>query len=116
MDTRTSRENLEHPYPLLNIHPDAAAERGIEHGDWVFVESPRGKAKQKANLTTGIDPRVVAAEFAWWYPELKAPDYGFRDCNINLLTDDLNVGPESGSTNLKGLMCQVSRADGPPPA
>jgi anaerobic selenocysteine-containing dehydrogenase len=98
-----------HPDPLLTIHPDTAATRGIEDGDWVYIESPRGKVKQKARVTDGIDPRVVAAEFAWWYPEREAPDYGFRECNINFLTDDLNVGPESGSTNLKGLMCQVSR-------
>ena len=105
-----------HPYPLLNIHPDAAAARGIEDGDWIYIESPRGKVKHKANVTEDVDSRVVAAEFAWWYPEMKAPDYGFRDCSINFLTDDKNVGPESGSTNLKGLMCQVSKADGPPPA
>ena len=47
---------------------------------------------------------------------MKAPDYGFKDCNINFLTDDKNVGPESGSTNLKGLMCQVSKADEAPAA
>ncbi len=105
-----------HPYPLLNIHPDAAADRGIEHDDWVYIESPRGKVKHKANVTEAVDPRVVAAEFAWWYPEMKAPDYGFRDCNINFLTDDKNVGPESGSTNLKSLMCQVSKADEAPAA
>ena len=98
-----------HPDPLLTIHPDTAAARNIEHGDWVYIESPRGKVKHKAKVSDGIDPRVVAAEFAWWYPERAAPDYGFRECNINFLTDDLNVGPESGSTNLKGLMCEVSK-------
>jgi anaerobic selenocysteine-containing dehydrogenase len=98
-----------HPDPLLQIHPDTAATRGIEEGDWVYIESPRGKVKHKAQIFDGIDPRVVAAEFGWWYPERSAPDYGFRECNINLLTDDLNVGPESGATNLKGLMCEVTR-------
>ena len=67
-------------------------------------------------MTDTVDPRVVAAEFAWWFPEMKAPDYGFRECSINFLTDDKNVGPESGSTNLKGLMCQVSKADEAPAA
>ena len=98
-----------HPDPLLSIHPETATARNIEHGDWVYIESPRGKVKHKAKVTDAVDPRVVAAEFAWWYPERPAPDYGFRECNINFLTDDLNVGPESGSTNLKGLMCQVSK-------
>lgn len=100
-----------HPHPLLRIHPDAAKERGIEDGDWVYIEGERGRVKHKAKLFDGIDPRVVAAEFGWWYPERPAPDYGYRECNINLLIDDLNVGPESGATNLKGLMCQVSKAE-----
>ncbi|UCG71583.1 MAG: molybdopterin-dependent oxidoreductase [Chromatiales bacterium] len=98
-----------HPAPLLTLHPDAAAARGIADGDWVYIENPRGKVKHKARVFDGIDPRVVAAEFGWWYPELDAPGYGYRDCNINLLTDDLHVGPESGATNLKGLMCEVTR-------
>ncbi|MDJ0926517.1 MAG: molybdopterin-dependent oxidoreductase [Gammaproteobacteria bacterium] len=98
-----------HPDPLLHIHPETAAARGIAHGDWVYIENARGKVKHKAQVDDGIDPRVVAAEFGWWYPERPAPDYGFRDCNINFLIDDLNVGPESGATNLKGLMCEVSR-------
>jgi anaerobic selenocysteine-containing dehydrogenase len=106
-----------HPHPLLSIHTDTASERGIEDGDWVWIESPRGRVKHKARVTDGIDPRVVAAEFAWWYPEREGPEYGMWECNINVLTDDLNVGPESGSTNLKGLMCQVGRhEDQTPPA
>jgi hypothetical protein len=40
---------------------------------------------------------------------MPAPDYGYKECNINILIDDLNVGPESGATNLKGLMCEVSK-------
>jgi anaerobic selenocysteine-containing dehydrogenase len=98
-----------HPDPLLRIHPDTAKVRGIDEGDWVYIEGARGKVKHKAKLFDGIDPRVVAAEFGWWYPEMPAPDYGYKECNINILIDDLNVGPESGATNLKGLMCEVSK-------
>ncbi len=39
---------------VLWIHPDAAAERGIASGDWVFVESAAGKVKIKANVTQAI--------------------------------------------------------------
>ena len=99
-----------HPDPLVQIHPEAATARGIAEADWVYVESPRGRARLKAKLFDGIDPRVVCAEFGWWYPERSAPDYGFMDSNINMLTDDTNVGPESGATNLRGLMCEVRKA------
>lgn len=56
-----------HPDPLVEIHPDTAKERGIEEGDWVTIESPRGKVRFRARLFEGIDPRVVSAEFGWWF-------------------------------------------------
>lgn len=45
------------PEPLVTIHPDTARGLGISEGDWVYVESKRGRIKQKATLDPGIDPR-----------------------------------------------------------
>ncbi len=47
---------LQH-YPRVQIHPDTAGEHGIREGDWVWIESPRGRIRQKANLFGGMDPR-----------------------------------------------------------
>jgi thiosulfate reductase/polysulfide reductase chain A len=44
------------PENTLWIHPKAAAERDIKHGDWVYVESTAGKIKIKANVTEAIRP------------------------------------------------------------
>ncbi|MBW1916218.1 MAG: molybdopterin-dependent oxidoreductase, partial [Deltaproteobacteria bacterium] len=49
------------PDPLMEIHPDTASSLDIRDGDWVWIESPRGRVKQKAKVTPGIDPRVVHA-------------------------------------------------------
>ncbi len=99
-----------HPDPLVEIHPEDASARGIEHGDWISIESPRGKAKFKADVTDGIIPGIVAAEFAWWFPERGGPDYAWTESNINMLTDDKGkLDPGMGATALKGLMCEVSR-------
>ena len=40
-----------HPEPLCDIHPETAAKLGIEDGDWVLIETRRGRIKQKANVT-----------------------------------------------------------------
>ena len=58
-----------HPEPLLDIHPDTAGKLGIADGDWVWIETRRGKIKQRARFNPGILPNVVNAEPAWWYPE-----------------------------------------------
>ncbi len=102
-----------HPDPVVEIHPEAAREHGIRDGDWVFIESPRGRIKQRARFTWGIDPRVVAAEHGWWFPEIKTPDHGWQESNINLLTDNDPAGYDVaiGSTNLRVLMCKVYPAE-----
>lgn len=99
-----------HPDPLVEMHPDTAAARGISDGDWVKIRSPRGEIRMRAKVKNGIDPRVVAAEFGWWFPEYGPPDYGWNESNINVLTDDAPpLDPGMGATNLKGLMCQIMK-------
>jgi anaerobic selenocysteine-containing dehydrogenase len=98
------------PEPIVEIHPETAAKHGIAEGDWVYIESSRGKAKERAKLNTGIDPRVIVAEHGWWYPEIKNPGHGWDISNINMLTDNSHesMDPVMGSTNLRALMCTIS--------
>jgi anaerobic selenocysteine-containing dehydrogenase len=99
------------PDPIVEIHPDTAKKQGISEGDWVWIESPRGRVKEKARLNNGIDPRVVVAEHGWWYPELKDEGHGWDISNINILTDDSyeSMDPVMGATNLRVLLCNISR-------
>ena len=98
------------PDPIVEIHPDTAQKHGIEEGDWVYIESPRGRAKERAKLNAGIDPRVVVAEHGWWYPEIKAPGHGWDISNINILTDNAHetMDPAIGATNLRVCLCNIS--------
>jgi len=48
-----------HPDPLAEIHPDTAKRLDITDGDWMWIETKRGKMRQKANIWDGIDPRVI---------------------------------------------------------
>jgi len=97
------------PDPIVEIHPDTAAKHGIEDGDWVWIENQRGRIQQKALLTKGIDPRVVAAHHAWWFPEIKTPDHGWDISNINILTDNSleAADPTIGANNLRALLCNI---------
>ena len=98
------------PDPLVEIHPETAKKHGIEEGQWVYIESPRGRVKQRAKLTYGIDPRVIVAEHGWWYPEIKDPGHGWDISNINLLTDNSHesMDPVMGATSLRVLLCNIS--------
>jgi len=102
-----------HPEPVVYIHPETAARLSIDHGDWVYIETKRGRIKQKAVLSAKVDPRVVCADFGWWFPEKGFSElYGWAESNLNILTDDQPPdGPETGSANLRGLLCKVYKAD-----
>jgi anaerobic selenocysteine-containing dehydrogenase len=95
------------PYPSVEIHPETAGKLGINEGDWVFIESPRGRCRMMAKLTLGIDPRMVHAEHGWWFPEKLGPEYGAWELNINLLTDNIPCDPFTGSNPLRALLCRI---------
>jgi len=99
-----------YPEPLMTIHPDTAAKYGIKEGDWVWIETKRGRVKQKASITLGIDPRVVHA-VRWWYPEKPGPDHGIWESNINVVTLDSPYDPGIGSPTMRGLLCKIYKAE-----
>jgi len=101
------------PYPRVQIHPDTAKKYGIAEGDWVWIESPRGRIKQKANLFAGMDPRIIVVQNSWFYPEKPGPEHGFMVSNANVLTSDEGpFDPACGSVNLRALLCKIYKVEG----
>jgi anaerobic selenocysteine-containing dehydrogenase len=104
-----------HRDPVAEIHPDTAARFGISRGDWMWIETRRGRVRQRAKLTAGIDPRVISAQHGWWFPDEPGPEYGVWTSNVNVLTDNTPpYDPAMGTYQLRGLLCRVARADAPP--
>jgi len=101
-----------YPDPRIQINPEKASELGIADGDWVWIETPRGRVKQKCQYFAGIDPRVVHAQHGWWFPEQPGEEPWLRgawESNVNVLTDD---DPEhcnqiSGGWPLRTGLCKV---------
>ncbi len=101
-----------HPDPLVQINPKTASELGISNGDWVWIETPRGRVRQKCRYFDGIDPKVVHGQHGWWFPELPGEEpwlHGAWESNINVVTSD---DPEhcnkiGGIWPLRTLMCKV---------
>jgi anaerobic selenocysteine-containing dehydrogenase len=52
--------------PILEIHPEDAAERGIDHGAMVLVENERGSCLLKAVLSTDIIRGVTICPKGHW--------------------------------------------------
>ena len=98
-------------YPVAQINPETAEKLGIEDGDWVWIESPRGRILQVARLFPGIDPRVVMVTANCTYPEEPAPFHGLFISNPNVLTSNDHCDPMFGSPDLTCLLCKVYKAN-----
>ena len=102
-----------HPEPVVHIHPQTANSLGIKDGDLVYIETKRGRIKQKATLSTDVDLRVVGIDYGWWFPENNLSNsYDWAEANVNILTNDQPpFNREMGSPVLRGILCKVYRAD-----
>ena len=99
------------PSPVVTIHPDDAATRGIADGDTVDLVSPRGRVRFQASVTADIVRGAVEASMGGG--GALGPD-AWRNANVNTLTDPTNVDPISGFPVFKALLCDVERVGGPP--
>lgn len=101
-----------HPDPLAEIHPETAAKYGVKNGEWVIIETPRGRIKQKAKLTTAIHPKMVSVEHGWWFPEEIPEDpilFRAFESNPNVLTCDEEeyCDPPTGAATFQPLLCRI---------
>jgi len=106
-----------HPDPIVEIHPSTARELDppVWDGDWVWIETPRGRIKQKVRTTPSIHPKVVSSQHCWWFPEKPGSEpslYGLWESNVNILTDDdpKVCGKAMGNWPAKTLLCKVYKA------
>ncbi len=109
------------PDPLVEINARTARSLEIEDGQWVYIESPIGRIKQKAKVTEAVHPQVVVTQHDWWFPEASETEPelgGVFESNLNVLThNDPSQGYDLliGCPQLRGFLVKVYKAnDGPP--
>ena len=103
------------PDPLVQIHPDIARQLGVNSGDWVTIETPEGKIRQKAEVTERIHPKVVHVDGYWWFPEQsgKTPHlFGLWESNANAINpDDPELCDYAGDLPFRATLCKVYTAE-----
>ncbi len=103
--------------PYFQINPVTAEEYSIQEGDWVWIETKRGRIKQKADVTQAVAPRVIVTQRGWWFPEksIYEPELGrCLESNTNVLTStrDEDCDPLSGTWANRGLLCRIYKVIG----
>lgn len=84
---------------VLMIHPDDAAKELINDGDFVCVESPRGKVDIKAKVTDEVKPGILSSTFH--FPEIM----------LNNITSDEHC-TEAMCPEYKVVSCRIRKSKG----
>ncbi|MFH1122698.1 MAG: molybdopterin dinucleotide binding domain-containing protein, partial [Pseudomonadota bacterium] len=87
------------PEPLAEIHPETAKKYGISEGDMMTVETVKGKINMKARTTEDLIPGILSIPHGW------------ANANANELTELEPRDPVTGYTEMKALLCRVSKAE-----
>ncbi|MBN4072932.1 molybdopterin-dependent oxidoreductase, partial [Crocinitomix catalasitica] len=86
---------------VLLINPEDAKENGIEDGDFVCVESPRGKVDIEARIDDGMKKGILSSTFH--FPEIM----------LNIITSDEHC-TESMCPEYKVVSCRIRKSKGAP--
>jgi thiosulfate reductase/polysulfide reductase chain A len=100
------------PHPFIEINPQTASEKGIQDGDWIWVQRPgfQGKVNGKARYVSELDPRIISVHVGWWFPEQPAPEHGAFEANINaLISTGPPYDPINGNHQARALLCKIGK-------
>jgi anaerobic selenocysteine-containing dehydrogenase len=105
-----------HPEPLVQIHPDTAAQYNIADGDWIEIARPEGAIRQRASVTDAIRPGTINLAGYWWDPG-RGPGEdlsGVWEANANAITPhDTRLSSFVGDQPLRGLRCSIRPVNAP---
>ncbi len=85
----------------VDIHPDDAAQKGIQDQDDLEVSTPRGRIRMKARISQVVHPGSVM--IAWGWGELG------RELSLNNLTDDDRRDPVTATPSNRSFWCRVEK-------
>ncbi len=88
----------QYPEPLVEIHPDFAAQLGVQSGDYVQVETRRGQVRLKATVVSTIREDTVFIPYHW-----------ADEQSANLLTNPV-LDPVSKIPEFKACACRLMKA------
>jgi anaerobic selenocysteine-containing dehydrogenase len=101
--------------PIAEMSVKTAEALGIQKGDYIWIETVRGKLRMRVAPSEHTHDKVVSIPHGWWLPEAPGPDHGVFEVCSNVLVDDSleNCDVVLGSSPLKAMLCRVSKAEPP---
>ncbi len=107
-------EKMSQLEPTVAINPQLAKVLDVQDGDWVWIETPVGKARHRAMITDEVAPGVIhASRSRLFFERIANADDIARlfELNINVcLDDDPDTCDEAcGSWCMRGVLCRAEK-------
>lgn len=100
--------NALQPALFAELSPELAAERGITHGGWLIISTPRGEIEARAMITRRMRPLRVGGKTVH---QIGLPfHWGFQGKSRGSITNDLAhmvLEPNVSIEEAKAFMCDV---------
>lgn len=108
--TNIAHQRILEPWPYIEINEEDARERQISEGEWLWVESLRGKIKAKARISKGVIKGAVSMcrpNYKHACEELNLPGFSWDQANPNVLTTADGSDPGFGAAPMRSSLCKV---------
>jgi formate dehydrogenase major subunit len=100
--------NALQPSLFAELSPELATERGIRHGGWLTISTPRGEIEARAMVTRRLRPLRIAGKAVH---QIGLPfHWGFQGKSRGSITNDLAhmvLEPNVSIEEAKAFMCEV---------
>lgn len=110
--TNIAHQRILEPWPYIELNEEDARERQISEGEWLWVESLRGKIKAKARISKGVIKGAVSMcrpNYKHECKELNLPGYSWNEANPNVLTTADGSDPGFGAAPMRSSLCKISK-------
>jgi anaerobic selenocysteine-containing dehydrogenase len=99
------------PQPTVDLNPATAEKYGLKKGDWIYIETKKGRVKQILDIDPDLHPQLVYPSWGWWFPEEPEDLFSFRKSNLNVITQsEPPYDGETGSVELGAIPCRIYKA------
>lgn len=113
--TNIAKQRILEPWPYVEINEEDARELQIADGEWVYVESPRGRVKMRARVHLGILKGVISMprpNYKDACEELNLPGYDWDGANPNILIPSEGADPGFGATSMRSTLARIVKIEG----